>query len=88
MVVIDVFAKVRGNPPTGVAAYDADYAAVSRIKRVADTYGVAVLLVHHVRKQASEDFLSTVSGTHGSPALPTPCWCSNGRGRRRTGCCT
>jgi AAA domain len=65
MVVIDVFAKVRGNPPAGVAAYDADYAAMSRIKRVADAYGVAVLLVHHVRKQASEDFLATVSGTHG-----------------------
>jgi hypothetical protein len=65
MVVVDVFAKVRGTSPPGVAAYDADYAAMSRIKRVADAYGVAVLLVHHVRKQASEDFLSTVSGTHG-----------------------
>jgi hypothetical protein len=65
MVVIDVFAKVRGNPPPGVAAYDADYAAMSRIKRVADAYGVAVLLIHHVRKQGSEDFLATVSGTHG-----------------------
>jgi hypothetical protein len=65
LVVIDVFAKVRGNSPPGVAAYDADYAAMSRIKRVADHYGVAVLLIHHVRKQASEDFLSTVSGTHG-----------------------
>jgi hypothetical protein len=65
LVVIDVFAKVRGNPPPGVAAYDADYAAMTRIKRVADAYGVAVLLIHHVRKQGSEDFLATVSGTHG-----------------------
>lgn len=65
MVVIDVFAKVRGNPPPGVAAYDADYMAMSRIKRVADAYGVAVVLVHHVRKAAAEDFLATVSGTNG-----------------------
>lgn len=65
LVVVDVFAKVRGNPPPGVAAYDADYAAMSRIKRVADHYGVAVVLVHHVRKAASEDFLTTVSGTNG-----------------------
>ncbi|AEA23376.1 hypothetical protein Psed_1125 [Pseudonocardia dioxanivorans CB1190] len=65
LVVIDVFAKVRGNPPTGVAAYDADYAAMGRIKRVADRHGVAVLLVHHVRKAAAEDFLATVSGTNG-----------------------
>ncbi|MEK6440900.1 AAA family ATPase [Pseudonocardia sp. T1-2H] len=65
LVVIDVFAKVRGTPPAGVAAYDADYAAMGRIKRVADRHGVAVLLVHHVRKAAAEDFLATVSGTNG-----------------------
>jgi hypothetical protein len=65
LVVIDVFAKVRGNPRPGVAAYDADYAAMSRIKRIADHYGVAVLLVHHVRKAGAEDFLATVSGTNG-----------------------
>jgi DNA-binding Lrp family transcriptional regulator len=62
-----VFAKVRGNPPAGVAAYDADYAAMTRIKRVADHYGVAVVLVHHVRKAAAEDFLATVSAPTDSP---------------------
>ena len=65
LVVIDVFAKIRGNPPPGVAAYDADYAAMTRIKRIADHYGIAVLLVHHVRKAAADDFLATVSGTNG-----------------------
>ncbi|WP_338051795.1 AAA family ATPase [Pseudonocardia acidicola] len=65
LVVIDVFAKVRGTPPPGVAAYDADYAAMTRIKRIADHYGVAMLLVHHVRKAAADDFLATVSGTNG-----------------------
>jgi hypothetical protein len=65
LVVVDVFAKVRGTPPPGVAAYDADYAAMTRIKRIADHYGVAVLLVHHVRKAGAEDFLATVSGTNG-----------------------
>jgi hypothetical protein len=65
LIVIDVFAKVRGTPPPGVAAYDADYAAMGRIKRVADHYGIAIVLVHHVRKAAAEDFLATVSGTNG-----------------------
>jgi hypothetical protein len=65
LIVIDVFAKLRGAPPPGMAAYDADYAAIGRIKRVADHYGVAVVLVHHVRKMASEDFLAEVSGTNG-----------------------
>ncbi|MGO1056928.1 AAA family ATPase [Crossiella sp. CA198] len=65
LVVIDVFAKVRGAEPGNMQQYDADYLAVGRAKRVADHYGIAVVLVHHVRKAASEDFLTTVSGTNG-----------------------
>ncbi|MEV6194775.1 AAA family ATPase [Streptomyces sp. NPDC051920] len=65
MVVIDVFAKMRGQAPAGVSAYDADYVAVGYAKRLADHYGVAVVLVHHVRKAGSDDFLTEVSGTNG-----------------------
>jgi len=65
MVVIDVFAKVRGNATPGASAYDADYAAISHVKRLADHFGVAVVLVHHVRKMGSDDFLAEVSGTNG-----------------------
>ncbi|MEU9498724.1 AAA family ATPase [Streptomyces sp. NPDC048196] len=65
MVVIDVFAKMRGQAPQGVSAYDADYVAVGYAKRIADHYGIAVVLVHHVRKAGSEDFLAEVSGTNG-----------------------
>lgn len=65
MVVIDVFAKVRGTTPPGLSAYDADYTAMGRAKRLADTFGVAVVLVHHVRKMGSDDFLEQVSGTNG-----------------------
>jgi DNA-binding Lrp family transcriptional regulator len=65
MVVIDVFAKIRGTSPPGMSAYDADYAAITRIKRVADTYAVAIVCVHHVRKAGSDDFLTEVSGTNG-----------------------
>ncbi|MFF3206651.1 AAA family ATPase [Streptomyces sp. NPDC002962] len=65
MVVIDVFAKMRGQAPAGVSAYDADYVSVGYAKRLADHYGIAVVLVHHVRKAGSEDFLTEVSGTNG-----------------------
>ncbi|KUJ35882.1 DNA repair protein RadA [Streptomyces sp. NRRL F-5122] len=65
MVVIDVFAKMRGQAPAGVSAYDADYVAVGYAKRLADHYSVAVVLVHHVRKAGSDDFLTEVSGTNG-----------------------
>lgn len=65
LVIIDVFAKMRGASAPGMSAYDADYAAVGRAKKIADAYGVAVVLVHHVRKAGSDDFLSEVSGTNG-----------------------
>ena len=65
LVVIDVFAKMRGPSAPGMSAYDADYAAVTRAKRLADDHGVAVVLVHHVRKAGSDDFLTEVSGTNG-----------------------
>lgn len=65
LIVIDVFAKIRGTSAPGLSAYDADYSAVGRIKRIADHYGVAVLLVHHVRKATDTDFLQEVSGTNG-----------------------
>ncbi|MFE3561827.1 AAA family ATPase [Streptomyces microflavus] len=65
MIVIDVFAKIRGTSAPGASAYDADYAAVGHVKRIADHYGIAVVLVHHVRKAASDDFLAEVSGTNG-----------------------
>ncbi|WP_255954612.1 AAA family ATPase [Streptomyces odontomachi] len=65
MVVIDVFAKMRGTSAPGASAYDADYAAVGHAKRIADHYGIAMVLVHHVRKAGSDDFLTEVSGTNG-----------------------
>jgi hypothetical protein len=65
MVVIDVFAKIRGGALPGSSAYDADYAAVGAIKRLADNYRVPFLLVHHVRKAGADDFLAEVSGTNG-----------------------
>jgi hypothetical protein len=65
LVVLDVFAKMRGPTPQGMGAYDADYAAVGRAKQIADNYAIAVVLVHHVRKAGSEDFLEAVSGTNG-----------------------
>ncbi|MET9269386.1 AAA family ATPase [Kribbella sp. NPDC003557] len=65
MVVIDVFAKMRGTSAPGVNPYDADYAAMGRAKRIADTYGIAVVLVHHLRKMAADDFTAELSGTNG-----------------------
>ncbi|OLF15871.1 AAA family ATPase [Actinophytocola xanthii] len=65
LIIIDTFEKMRGRNPQGVSAYSADYAAAGRFKTIADNYGVPILLIHHVRKQAAEDWQDLVSGTNG-----------------------
>jgi hypothetical protein len=65
LVIIDTFEKMRGRPNMGSSAYADDYAAASRFKTIADNYGVPFLLIHHVRKQAAEDWQDLVSGTAG-----------------------
>lgn len=65
LVIIDVFAKIRPIPRPGTNAYEADYAAIGKVKRIADEHGVAVVAIHHTRKAAADDFLAEVSGTNG-----------------------
>lgn len=65
LVIVDVFARVRGAAPPNMSSYDADYLAMGQLKRLGDRYGVAILVVHHTRKAGSEDFLDQVSGTNG-----------------------
>jgi hypothetical protein len=65
LVMVDVFTRVRGHVNDRANRYDADYQAMSTLKDLADRWRVPFLVVHHTRKQAAEDFLDTVSGTHG-----------------------
>lgn len=65
LIVIDVFARIRGTDSGKGSRYDEDYRQMTRIKEIADAFGVAILVVHHARKLGSGDFLDVVSGTHG-----------------------
>lgn len=69
LVVVDVFARVRGRTDARADRYEADYLAAAGLKDLADEYGVAVLLIHHTRKADANDWLDTVSGTQGLRAL-------------------
>lgn len=64
LVIIDVFARVRGKAGSD-SAYENDYAPIAVLKAIADQFKVAIIVVHHTRKAGSEDFLDTVSGTQG-----------------------
>lgn len=65
LVIVDVFTKVRGASNAKSGQYEQDYAAMSALKDLADTYGVAFIVVHHTRKAESTDFIDAVSGTQG-----------------------
>jgi hypothetical protein len=65
LVVVDVLTRVRGRTGDRTSRYDADYEAMAAIKTLADRHSVAFLVVHHTRKAIADDFLDSVSGTHG-----------------------
>ena len=65
VVIVDVFTRVRGRSDPRADRYESDYDAARALKAIADDYGVCVLLLHHTRKAIADDFLDTVSGTHG-----------------------
>ena len=66
LVVIDTWAKLA--PPSGerrCSQYEGDYEALTPLKRLADTYHVSILAIHHLRKTASTDVLDEIIGSTG-----------------------
>ena len=63
LVIIDTFAGVR--PQTRREGYDADYAALSPLQEMAGQMGVAILVIHHLRKMQGDDPFDMISGTTG-----------------------
>ncbi|MBI5018480.1 MAG: AAA family ATPase [Deltaproteobacteria bacterium] len=65
LVIVDTLQKIRAPSKTTGTLYGQDYEALSALKAVADAAGVALVVVHHLRKGASDDVFDTVSGTLG-----------------------
>ncbi len=65
LLIVDTLAKVKPRQKRNGAGYDDDYDAVAPLQLLAAEYGVAVLIVHHLRKMGSDDPLDLISGTLG-----------------------
>ena len=63
LIVIDTLQKVRTDSKDN--AYASDYGDISLIKDFADRHSLAVIVVHHIRKQKDSDVFNMVSGTTG-----------------------
>lgn len=64
LIVIDTLQRVRGMEVSS-NAYANDYRDICELKRLADKYGIAIMLVHHLRKNSDKDPFMMVSGTTG-----------------------
>ena len=63
LIVLDTLACIRPQRSPKDNAYEADYAALSPLQRMASEMNLAIVVVHHLRKLESEEPLDTVSGT-------------------------
>ncbi len=66
LVIVDTLGRIMPGSRPGESAYERDYRAVAQFKKLTDDYpGASLILVHHTRKLASDDFVDGVSGTLG-----------------------
>jgi hypothetical protein len=70
LVIIDTLAMVRMPKRKDQSPYEADYESVRSLRDVAAEYGVAIVIVHHLRKAEAEDPFDTISGTLGLTGCP------------------
>lgn len=64
LIIIDTLACVRPASKSN-KEYDADYSALSPLQKLAGEYGIAIIVIHHLRKMSGDDPLDMVSGTTG-----------------------
>jgi AAA domain len=66
LIILDTLGKVMPPARQGESSYQRDYRIGSALKTIAGAHpGTSVLVNHHDRKADAEDFVDSVSGTHG-----------------------
>jgi hypothetical protein len=70
LVIIDTLAMVKEPAKRNQTAYEADYASVVELRKLAAEHGIAIIIVHHLRKAEADDAFDTVSGTLGLTGAP------------------
>ncbi len=62
LIIIDTLQKVRGNNESN---YISDYEDITILKNLADEFKIAIVLVHHLRKQKDTDIFNQITGSTG-----------------------
>jgi len=65
LIVIDVFARVKGARGGKETDYDADYRQAAALQAISSRHQLAIVVIHHTRKMSADDPFDEVSGTRG-----------------------
>lgn len=64
LIIIDTLQKIRGLS-NETMSYSRDYEVITQLKNLSDANSLCILIVHHTRKQESDDCFEKISGTNG-----------------------
>ncbi len=64
LIIIDTLQKIRESE-SDTQNYACDYDIIGKLKEIADSANICLILVHHTRKQKSDDNFNRISGTNG-----------------------
>jgi AAA domain/Bacterial regulatory protein, arsR family len=74
-VILDTFtALVKTGTKSNSDVFRSQYAEVSELRKIAEDFQIAVIVVHHVRKGASDGAIEAVAGTGGMAAAVDTLW--------------
>ena len=66
LIIVDVFQMIRQPAKARQSDYDRDYADFKVLKRIADSHGICLMLIHHTRKMKDpSDVFNNLSGSVG-----------------------
>lgn len=65
LVIIDTLARVKPGRSRNQDSYSHDSAIISTLQKLSIDHQVALVVIHHTKKQEAEDFVAEVSGTFG-----------------------
>ncbi len=63
LIIIDTYARFRGRKGRSDDVYNSDYSDLAELQSLANLYQTTILLVHHSRKEASDDPLDSILGS-------------------------
>ncbi len=72
LIIIDTLQMIRSSNYDNT--YANDYRDLSVLKKLADHHSIAILLIHHLRKEISDDVFNRISGTTGVQGAADTCF--------------